>query len=174
METEIQVLKEMNRAIQVQIKTKDTDNQRLNIKIKRLEKTAEIRESILSNAVDTKVTIKNGIPSYNQAVSPRPVKTATRKVSGETIGPRSLHEMKGTDEESSSATLAPLKKDRNKTTPKMNDSIMLPPIASKPPIPDMQPLKKDFKQRAQEVKERIRNHVGTPYNPDQAADAIIT
>ena len=85
--------------------------------------------------------------------------------------------MKGTDEESSSATLAPLRRDRNKTTPKTHDAngpISLPPIAGKPPVPDMQPLKKDFKQRAMEVKERIRNHNVTPYNPDQAADAILS
>ena len=83
METEISVLKEMNRAIQVQVKTKDTDNQRLTIKIKRLEKTAEMREAMISGALDSKVTIKNGIPNYNQAVSPRPFKSAARKISGE-------------------------------------------------------------------------------------------
>ena len=150
-ESEIQVLKEMNKAIQIQIKTKDTDNQRLNIKIKRLEKTAEIREAIISNAVDSKVTVKNGIPNYNQAVSPRPFKSAARKLQGESPAnqPRSLHEMKGTEEESSSATLAPLKKGKNYKnntevvgTP---GSVSLPPIAGKPPVPDMQPLKKDFK-----------------------------
>ena len=36
--------KEMVRSSKVQLKSKDTDIQRLNIKIKRLEKTNEIRE----------------------------------------------------------------------------------------------------------------------------------
>lgn len=38
------MLKEMVRSSKVQLKSKDTDIQRLNIKIKRLEKTNEIRE----------------------------------------------------------------------------------------------------------------------------------
>jgi len=37
-EAEIEVLKEMVRGSQIQIKSKETDIQRLNIKIKRLEK----------------------------------------------------------------------------------------------------------------------------------------
>ena len=79
LESEIQILKEMNKAIQIQVKTKDTDIQRLNIKIKRLEKTAEIREAIITNDVDTKIGMKNGIPNYNNGVSPRPFKSAARK-----------------------------------------------------------------------------------------------
>ena len=47
-EAEIQVLKEMIRSVKLQVKSKDTDIQRLNIKIKRLEKTAEIRENVIN------------------------------------------------------------------------------------------------------------------------------
>ena len=39
------VLKEMLRSSRVQLKSKETDIQRLNIKIKRLERTNEIRET---------------------------------------------------------------------------------------------------------------------------------
>ena len=47
-EAEIQVLKEMIKSVKLQVKSKDTDIQRLNIKIKRLEKTAEIRENVIN------------------------------------------------------------------------------------------------------------------------------
>ena len=80
MESEIQVLKEMVKAGKIQLKTKDTDLQRLNIKIKRLEKTAEIRENIISQTLNTKISIKDGIPNYaSNAVSPRPFKSVTKK-----------------------------------------------------------------------------------------------
>ena len=65
---------------QIQLKTKDTDLQRLNIKIKRLEKTAEIRENIISQAVSSKISIKDGVPSYaNNMTSPKPQKNVARK-----------------------------------------------------------------------------------------------
>lgn len=41
---ELEIIKEMMRSSKVQLKSKDTDIQRLNIKIRRLEKTNEIRE----------------------------------------------------------------------------------------------------------------------------------
>jgi len=47
-EAEIQVLKEMIKSVKMQVRSKDTDIQRLNIKIKRLEKTAEIRENVIA------------------------------------------------------------------------------------------------------------------------------
>ena len=40
-ESEVDVLKEMIRGLQLQVKSKDTDIQRLNIKVKRLEKTTD-------------------------------------------------------------------------------------------------------------------------------------
>ena len=79
MESEIQVLKEMVKAGKIQVKTKDTDLQRLNIKIKRLEKTAEIRENIITQTLNTKISIKDGVPNYtSSAVSPRPFKSLTK------------------------------------------------------------------------------------------------
>jgi len=48
-DAEIEVLKEMIKGIKVQLKSKDTDIQRLNIKIKRLEKTNEIRDNVLNH-----------------------------------------------------------------------------------------------------------------------------
>ena len=50
-EAEIQVLKEMIKSVKLQVKSKDTDIQRLNIKIKRLEKTAEIRENVINESL---------------------------------------------------------------------------------------------------------------------------
>lgn len=44
LQAEVDMAKEMVRSSKVQLKSKDTDIQRLNIKIKRLEKTNEIRE----------------------------------------------------------------------------------------------------------------------------------
>jgi len=50
---EIEVLKEMVKGSKMQIKSKDTDIQRLNIKIKRLEKTSEqIRESTIREVTE--------------------------------------------------------------------------------------------------------------------------
>ena len=51
-EAEIQVLKEMIKSVKLQLKSKDTDIQRLNIKIKRLEKTAEIRENAITESLN--------------------------------------------------------------------------------------------------------------------------
>lgn len=56
-DSEIDILKEMIRSSKVQIKSKETDIQRLNIKIKRLEKTNEIRENMINNIADN---LKNG------------------------------------------------------------------------------------------------------------------
>ena len=56
-ESEIDVLKEMIRGIKLQVKSKDTDIQRLTIKIKRLEKTNEIRESMINSIA---VNVKKG------------------------------------------------------------------------------------------------------------------
>ena len=53
-EAEIQVLKEMVKSVKMQLKSKDTDIQRLTIKIKRLEKTAEIRENVISESIKTR------------------------------------------------------------------------------------------------------------------------
>lgn len=47
----------MIRSTKLQLKSKDTDIQRLNIKIKRLEKTNEIRENMLNQVA---LNIKNG------------------------------------------------------------------------------------------------------------------
>ena len=52
-EAEIQVLKEMIKSVKMQLKSKDTDIQRLNIKIKRLEKTAEIRENVITDKINS-------------------------------------------------------------------------------------------------------------------------
>jgi len=49
-DAEIEVLKEMVKGVQLQLKSKDTDAQRLHIKIKRLEKAMEIREQSLQEA----------------------------------------------------------------------------------------------------------------------------
>ena len=53
-EAEIQVLKEMIKSVKMQVRSKDTDIQRLNIKIKRLEKTAEIRENVIAEQLKGK------------------------------------------------------------------------------------------------------------------------
>ena len=95
METEVEICKEENKAMEMQVKTKDIDLQRLNIKIKRLDKTAEIREAIIANSVDTKITIENGIPNYINSVSP--LKPAGRNIGEGLVQPRTLHEMKGAD-----------------------------------------------------------------------------
>lgn len=55
--SEIEVLKEMVRGTKLQLKSKDTDIQRLNIKIRRLEKTNEIREDMINSIA---LNIKNG------------------------------------------------------------------------------------------------------------------
>ena len=47
-DAEIEVLKEMIKGVKVQLKSKDTDIQRLLIKIKRLEKTNEIRDTVMN------------------------------------------------------------------------------------------------------------------------------
>jgi hypothetical protein len=47
-DSEVEVLKEMVRGTKLQLKSKDTDIQRLTIKIKRLEKTNEIREDMIN------------------------------------------------------------------------------------------------------------------------------
>ena len=57
-EAEIQVLKEMIKSVKLQLKSKDTDIQRLNIKIKRLEKTAEIRENVIADGIKTKQDVE--------------------------------------------------------------------------------------------------------------------
>ena len=44
----------MIKSVKLQLKSKDTDIQRLNIKIKRLEKTAEIRENVIADGIKTK------------------------------------------------------------------------------------------------------------------------
>ena len=54
---ELEVLKEMIRGTKLQLKSKDTDIQRLNIKIKRLEKTNEIRENMINQVA---LNMKNG------------------------------------------------------------------------------------------------------------------
>lgn len=56
-ESEIDVLKEMLRSSKVQLKSKETDIQRLNIKIKRLERTNEIRETMINDITNN---MKNG------------------------------------------------------------------------------------------------------------------
>lgn len=56
-QSEVEVLKEMIRSSKLQLKSKDTDIQRLNIKIKRLEKTNEIREHMINQVA---LNIKNG------------------------------------------------------------------------------------------------------------------
>lgn len=56
-ESEMEVLKEMLRSSKVQLKSKETDIQRLNIKIKRLEKTNEIRENMINDIANN---VKNG------------------------------------------------------------------------------------------------------------------
>ena len=48
------MLKEMVKSVKMQLKSKDTDIQRLTIKIKRLEKTAEIRENVISESIKTR------------------------------------------------------------------------------------------------------------------------
>ena len=53
-EAEIQVLKEMIKSVKMQVRSKDTDIQRLNIKIKRLDKTAEIRENVIAEQLKNK------------------------------------------------------------------------------------------------------------------------
>lgn len=55
-EAEIQVLKEMIKSVKLQLKSKDTDIQRLNIKIKRLDKTAEIRENVINEGMKSRLT----------------------------------------------------------------------------------------------------------------------
>ena len=42
----------MIKSVKLQLKSKDTDIQRLNIKIKRLEKTAEIRENAITESLN--------------------------------------------------------------------------------------------------------------------------
>ena len=82
----------MVKAGKIQVKTKDTDLQRLNIKIKRLEKTAEIRENIINEKLNTKVSVKDGVPSYaSNAVSPRPFKSVAPKKEARNAG--ALHDM---------------------------------------------------------------------------------
>mmetsp|Transcript_9757 Transcript_9757/g.11565 ORF Transcript_9757/g.11565 Transcript_9757/m.11565 type:complete len:90 (-) Transcript_9757:415-684(-) len=44
----------MIKSVKLQLKSKDTDIQRLNIKIKRLEKTAEIRENVIADGIKSK------------------------------------------------------------------------------------------------------------------------
>jgi len=56
-DSEVELLKEMVRGSKLQLKSKDTDIQRLTIKIKRLEKTNEIREDMINSIA---VNIKNG------------------------------------------------------------------------------------------------------------------
>ena len=56
-DSEMEVLKEMIRSTKLQLKSKDTDIQRLNIKIKRLEKTNEIRKNMLNQVANN---LKNG------------------------------------------------------------------------------------------------------------------
>ena len=43
----------------MQLKSKDTDIQRLIIKIKRLEKTAEIRENVITDKIDNQTRSVN-------------------------------------------------------------------------------------------------------------------
>ena len=50
--SEMNLLKEMVRASKVQVKGRDTDIQRLNIKIKRLEKTNDMREQMINKVAD--------------------------------------------------------------------------------------------------------------------------
>lgn len=62
-EAEIQVLKEMVKSVKLQLKSKDTDIQRLTIKIKRLEKTAEIRENVISESLKKGDQASKGTPA---------------------------------------------------------------------------------------------------------------
>ena len=174
MESEIQVLKEMVKAGKIQLKTKDTDLQRLNIKIKRLEKTAEIRENIISQTLNTKIGIKDGIPSYaSNAVSPRPFKSVNKK---DNITPAPFQDMKDSPFEGK----PPLQKKGLRTnsvaameSSNSKESISLPPIAStKPPVPDSTADKKLYKSRAQELKDQIKQSIGSPYDVEKAADII--
>lgn len=63
------VLKEMIKSVKLQLKSKDTDIQRLNIKIKRLDKTAEIRENVINESMRAaaKPTLESMAPN---ALSP--------------------------------------------------------------------------------------------------------
>ena len=135
MESEIQVLKEMVKAGKIQLKTKDTDLQRLNIKIKRLEKTAEIREAIIGQTLDTKMTMKDGIPNYSNAVSPRPFKSANRKIAESPAPQISLHTRNDSPSEGKSLQ-APKTGFRNggsQAALETAEPLTLPPIAGKPP-----------------------------------------
>lgn len=46
----------MIKSVKLQLKSKDTDIQRLNIKIKRLDKTAEIRENVINEGMKSRLT----------------------------------------------------------------------------------------------------------------------
>ena len=59
-DSEMEVLKEMLRSSKVQLKSKETDIQRLNIKIKRLEKTNEIRENMINDIANNVKQGRNG------------------------------------------------------------------------------------------------------------------
>ena len=82
---ELEILKEMMRSSKVQLKSKDTDIQRLNIKIRRLEKTNEIREQMINQVanqlkagkeVDLNKLSGNGGngPVQRDVKSPKPMK----------------------------------------------------------------------------------------------------
>ena len=79
-DSEIEVLKEMLRSSRLQLKSKDTDIQRLNIKIKRLEKTNEIRENMINQVAHS---IKNGKDIDPQLLQPGSITGAPRKVPGQ-------------------------------------------------------------------------------------------
>lgn len=65
----------MIKSVKMQLKSKDTDIQRLNIKIKRLEKTAEIRENVITDKIDNQtrsVNNKSIAVQSNNALRPSP------------------------------------------------------------------------------------------------------
>lgn len=63
------MLKEMVKSVKMQVKSKDTDIQRLNIKIKRLEKTAEIRENVINESIKSQSRLPNKTTPVPQKAS---------------------------------------------------------------------------------------------------------
>ena len=105
----------------------------MNIKLKRLEKTAEIREAIISQTLNTNISIKEGIPNYS-AVSPRPFK---KKL--ESPIPTQNNASARKDSQDSIPKNPQQKRGHRNSAMAQHDSsgsISLPPIAAKPPVPE--------------------------------------
>lgn len=119
---EVDVLKEMIRSTKLQLKSKDTDIQRLNIKIKRLEKTNEIRENMLSQVAQN---LKNGKDIDMNALQPGSVTGGAKHSSLSNVNSQSNLNIRAPEKEKQSAMR------RQKADNQNGGGFQLPPIDRK-------------------------------------------